>query len=130
MRRRMIVSVLTAGLIGVGSAGLIGAGSVAVAAPGDHDGMQGAVVAPGVNCRMRLDPSGTPFLFTTDSQAEITPSGVVNLQCHASQPTGSVEPFTQKGFECAVGPAGLTTDSVIVWTQSGQGNLTCHGRIP
>jgi len=123
MRRTLIVGVLTATLVGLGS-------GVAVAADNDNDGMQSDVVVNGVNCKMRTVPSGASFIFTTDSQAEITPGGVVNLQCHASLPAGSVEPFTQTGFPCKVGPAGVTTNSVVVWTPSGQGTLTCHGRIP
>ena len=124
MRRALIGGVFAVALTGLG-------GGVAFAAdPNGNDGMQGATVAPGVSCKMRTDPSGTPFIFTTDSQAEIAPSGVVNLQCHFSVPAGSVKPFNQKAFPCNVGPAGITTDSHIVWTPSGQGNLTCHGRIP
>jgi hypothetical protein len=89
-----------------------------------------ATIVRGAGCTMRTNPDGTASVRTTDMQAVITPSGKVNLVCHAQQPAGAVEPFQQSGFSCAVGPAGTTTDSNVVWTASGQGTLTCHGTIP
>ena len=103
----------------------------AAAKPADNGGAQ---IITGKSCKMREDPSGSPFIFTTDMQAVVTPSGPsgqqqVNLVCHDQLPPGTVAPFNQSGFPCSVGPAGTTTDSHIVWTPSGQGTITCHGVV-
>jgi hypothetical protein len=102
-------------------------GGMAYAGVG-NDG--GATVVKGANCSIRTNPTGEPKRPTTDMQAEITPSGRVNLVCHANVPRGTIAPFNQSSFPCDIGPAGVTTDSHVVWTPSGQGTLTCHGAIP
>jgi hypothetical protein len=89
-----------------------------------------ATIIRGVGCTMRTNPGGTASISTTDMQAVITPSGHVNLVCHGQVAAGSVEAFEQSGFNCRVGPAGITTDSHVVWTPSGKGTLTCQGVIP
>jgi hypothetical protein len=82
----------------------------------------------GINCRMRQSPTGTPFIFTRNSQAILTSSGVIALVCRAKVPAGTVEPFTQTGFACSLAGMPATT-SHIVWTPSGQGTRTCSGKF-
>ena len=120
MRRVWSVAVLTATLTTLG-------GGVAVAQD-EADGTNSADRLTGINCRMRQDPSGTPSIITTDSQAIITSSGVITLVCRATDTTGTVEPFTQTGFLCRLAGMEATT-SHIVWTPSGQGTLTCSGKF-
>jgi hypothetical protein len=121
MRRVWSVAVLTATLTAMG-------GGVAVAQEGVDGSSNSADRLTGINCRMRQDPSGTPFIFTRDSQAIITSSGVITLVCRAEVEAGSVEPFTQTGFACSLAGMPATT-SHIVWTPSGQGTLTCRGKF-
>jgi hypothetical protein len=103
-------------------------GGVAYAGVG-NDG--GATIVKGATCSIRTNPTGNPKTPTTDMQAEITPSGQVNLVCHAQAPAGTtIAPFNQSGFLCIAGPAGVTYNSHVVWTPSGRGTLTCHGTIP
>ena len=118
MRRVWSVAVLTATLTVMG-------GGVAVAQE-VADGSSNSADHLSPRCKMRQDPSGTPFIFTTDSRAVITSSGEITLVCHAKD--SSVEPFTQSGFECFLA-GNLATTSHIVWTPSGQGTLTCSGKV-
>jgi hypothetical protein len=105
-------------------------GGVAYAGVG-NDGANGATIVRGATCSIRTNTTGDPKTPTTDMQAEITPSGQVNLVCHATAPQGTtIAPFNQSGFPCNDGPAGVTNDSHVVWTPSGHGTLTCHGKIP
>ena len=123
MRRVWSVAVLTATLTAMG-------GGVAVAQEEVDGSSNSADRLSGINCRMRQSTSGTPFIFTRDSQAIITSSGVITLVCRAKVDAGSVEPFTQTGFPCRLGsPTTLATTSHIVWTPSGQGTLTCSGKF-
>jgi hypothetical protein len=120
MRRVWSVAVLTATLTAMG-------GGVAVAQE-QVDGSSNSADHLSPRCKMRQDPSGEPFIFTTDSRAVITSSGVITLVCHAQVPAGTVEPFTQSGFECFLA-GNLATTSHIVWTPSGRGTLTCSGKV-
>jgi hypothetical protein len=103
-------------------------GAAPAQADPSHDGA--ATIIRGAGCTMRTNTDGSASIRTTDMKAVITPSGRVNLVCHGQVAAGTVEPFQQSGFSCAVGPAGRTTDSHVVWTASGQGTLTCQGTIP
>jgi hypothetical protein len=121
MGRVWSIAVLTATLTAMG-------GGVAVAQEVADGSSNRADLLSGINCRMRQDPSGTPFIFTRDSRAVITSSGEITLVCHAKVPAGSVEPFTQSGFACSLAGNPATT-SHIVWTPSGQGTITCSGKF-
>jgi hypothetical protein len=123
MRRVWSVAVLTATLTAMG-------GGVAAAQEKVDGSSNSADHISGRNCTMRQSPTGTPSITTTDMRAVITSSGEINLVCHAEVPAGSVEPFTQTGFECRLGsPTTLATTSHIVWTPSGRGTLTCRGKF-
>jgi hypothetical protein len=121
MRRVWSVAVLTATLTAMG-------GGVAAAQEEVDGSSNRADLLSGINCRMRQDPSGTPFIFTRDSRAVITSSGEITLVCRATADAGTVEPFTQTGFLCLLAGEPATT-SHIVWTPSGQGTLTCSGKV-
>ena len=107
----------------------------AVAAPKveeDSPGEDGADVIDLSSCRMRTSPDPGPkdYYFTDDGHVTIGPNGQVTLVCHADLPPGTVEPFSQEGFECRLGSKkNITLDSKITWTASGHGTLTCHGTL-
>jgi hypothetical protein len=97
---------------------LLLSGGAASAAPGG----EGAFVIKGEGCSGIL-PNGT-FLFTTDTQIVVTPSGNTKLTCHFDGPSVS-ETVNQKDFLCfAQGQS--TFNSHFVYTKSGQGTLTCQ----
>lgn len=111
------------------------ASATVVAAPKDEEdspGEDGADVLDLSSCRMRTSPDPGPkdYFFTDDGHVTIGPKGQVTLVCHADLPPGTVEPFTQEGFECRLGSKkNVTFDSKIMWTASGQGTLVCHGTL-
>jgi hypothetical protein len=107
----------------VGALAVLMAGALQTAA--DPGG--GATVIQDFGCQIIPPDWGGPItLYTTDTQAVITPSGNTKLTCHFDIPSG-LEPKkanVEKDFRCGTF-LGTTTDSQAVATPGGNVKLTC-----
>jgi hypothetical protein len=102
---------------------LLGTGGMALA---DN----GAVVLQGFGCGILVSPAGVPIsaVFTTETQAVITPGSNAVLICHAELPPGIAPPRARvfNDVPCSIPGAGVTGESHTVVTPSGEVLLTCH----